>query len=75
MLSDLVHYLLLSSDPNTIRLSSSSEMISVVSLPFNSNSPRFLNPAKLNACDFHSATTALSLASMSFSLTAEMHMS
>ena len=72
---DPVNHLLLSKDPSTIRLSSKSEIISVVSPPFRSNSPRFLNPAKLNTCDFHSATTWLSLASMSFSFTAEMQMS
>lgn len=69
------YYLLLSKDPRTIRLSSIKAIISDVSPPFNSNSPLVLKFANDNVWEFHSATTWASLASMSFSLTAEIQIS
>ena len=68
-------YLLLINDPSTMRLSSSSATVSVVSFPFKSNSPRLLNVAKENSWALQSATTCCSFASISFSLTADMQIS
>ena len=70
-----VKYLLLISDPNTIKLSSSRATISVVSPPLRSSSPRFLKAENEKSCAFHSKTTCFSLASMSFSFTADIQMS
>ena len=67
--------LLLIREPNTIRLSSRKPTISDVSAPLRRSSPRDLNGAKESDWAFQSVTTCVSLASMSFSLTAEIHMS
>ena len=63
------------SDARTIKLSSINEIISAVISPFNINSPRVLNCENWKSCALHSAMTCFSLASISFSLTAEMQMS
>lgn len=68
-------YLLLIKEPNTIRLSSINATISDVLSPRNNSSPRFLKFAKVSSLVLQSATTDLSLASMSFSLTAAMQTS
>ena len=68
-------YLLLSREDNTMRLSSSIVTISWVSVPFNSSSPLVLKLPKLNTCTRQSLITTESLASISFSLTADMHVS
>lgn len=68
-------YLLLSSDPSTIRLSSSMVRISVVSAPFSISSPLSLNVFKLNVCTDQTSFTCVNLASISFSFTADMQMS
>lgn len=68
-------HLLLNKELSTIKLSSKNETISEVSAPFKRSSPRFLNEAKENSCELHSATTWANFASMSFSLTAEIQIS
>lgn len=68
-------YLLLSSDPSTIRLSSRMVRISAVSPPFNISSPLSLNVIKLRVLLIHTSFTCDNLASISFSLSAEMQMS
>ena len=55
--------------------SSMREMISEVSPPFSSSSPRVLKAEKERLCTDQSAITCLSFASISFSLTALMQMS
>lgn len=70
-----VPHLLLSRELRTIRESSIRETISEVLSPLSSNSPLFLNWAKVNSLLFQSAMTCFSLASMSFSLTAEIQIS
>lgn len=62
-------------EPNTIKLSSKNPTISVVSAPLRRSSPRDLKGAKESDWAFQSDTTCESLASMSFSLTAEMQIS
>lgn len=68
-------YLLLSSEFMTIKLSSSAAIISPVSVPFNNNSPRDLNAENCNSTIAQSAITCFSFASISFSLTALIHIS
>lgn len=68
-------YLLLSRDPSTIKLSSRKPRISAVSPPFSMSSPLSLNVIRLRTWLRHSSFTCTSLASMSFSFTADMQMS
>lgn len=68
-------YLLLSSDPSTIRLSSRMVRISVVSAAFSISSPLSLNVIKLKVWLDHTSFTCDNLASISFSFTADMQMS
>lgn len=68
-------YLLLIRDPSTIKLSSIKPMISVVLSPRRSSSPLFLKLPKVRSLALHSAMVAFSLASMSFSFTAEIQIS
>lgn len=68
-------YLLLSSDPSTIKLSSSKPRISAVSPPFSISSPLSLNVIRLRTWLRHRSFTCTSLASMSFSFTADMQIS
>ena len=70
-----IQYLLLRSDPRTIRLSSIKETVSDVSAPLRRSSPRLLNVANDNSCVFHSETTPFNFASMSRSFTADIQMS
>lgn len=67
--------LLLSKELRIIKLSSRYVIISDVSAPFNSNSPLDLKLEKERILPVQSLTTCASLASISFSLTAEMHTS
>ena len=68
-------HLLLKSELRIIKLSSSRATISAVSPPLSSSSPLALKLAKLRSRQFQSVTTWLNLASMSFSLTADMQIS
>ena len=68
-------YLLLSNEPRFMRESSIAETISLVLSPRSRSSPRFLKLPNRNSCPCHSAITVFSLASISFSFTAEMQMS
>lgn len=71
----VLFYLLLISEPSTIRLSSRLVRISDVSAPFSINSPLFLNVIKLRVWPDHSSFTCDNLASISFSFIADMQMS
>lgn len=68
-------HLLLSSDPNTIILSSSMVRISTVSAPFSISSPLSLNVIKFRIWPDHTSFTWDNLASISFSFTDDMQMS
>lgn len=67
--------LLLSSELRTIRESSICEIISPVVSPLSSNSPRVLKLPNAKSTPFHSAMVAFSLASISFSFTADIQIS
>lgn len=71
----IMKHLLLRSDPSNMRLSSMVVTISAVSAPRSMSSPRPLKVMKLNIWLDQTSITWASLASMSFSLTAEMQMS
>ena len=71
----LCTYLFDISDPNTMRESSMSEMISCVSSPLSSSSPRLLKFEKLMFWTAQSAITCFNLLSMSFSFTALIQIS
>ena len=62
-------------EPSTMSESSMREMISWVSSPLSSSSPRVLNGAKAKFCTAQSALTCFSLASISLSFTALMQIS
>ena len=67
--------LLLSNELRIMRLSSRWEMISAVSVPLSSSSPRALKCPNDKFWALHSEITCFSLASMSFSLFADIQMS
>ena len=68
-------HLLLMSEPSTMRESSMSATISVISLPLRRSSPLALNWLKVKTWTLHSLITCFSFASMSRSFTALMQMS
>lgn len=73
--ANMKEYLLLIKELRTMRESSIRETISLVVSPRNNSSPRFLKLPNVNSWLFQSAITCFSLASISFSLTAEIQMS
>ena len=68
-------YRLLIREPRTIRESSISATVSPVVSPLSNSSPRLLKFANSKSCALQSLMTCLSLASMSFSFTADIQMS
>jgi hypothetical protein len=70
-----IENLLLSKELRIIKLSSRYVIISDVSAPFSNNSPLDLKLEKERILPVQSLTTCASLASISFSLTAEIHTS
>ena len=68
-------HLLLIREPSTIKLSSRSPIISVVLSPRRRSSPLFLKLPNMISLALHSAMTVFSLASMSFSFTADIQIS
>lgn len=68
-------YLFDMSELSIMRLSSSWPIVSAVVSPLRSSSPRLLNVWNVSSCTVHSLVTCLSLASMSFSFMAEIHIS
>ena len=66
---------MLSKEPKTIKLSSIKVMISPDSVPLSRSSPFPLNAAKLRFWLVQFSITCVSLASISFSLMAEMQIS